>query len=925
MNLSQNKEPVKATVRPGDETPATTATTSTPALVVVQGAGAQARAQRLQEHLSASGLTPEDVPGWSVLRGKEAKAVCGADIRGEAVAIPYLDLEGEPLKVSGAPFVRLRLLDALDQTALDAKYLQRQATGAHIYVPRIFGQLVAAMDPTNPPPLLVAEGEKKAEAGCKHLGGIPVLGIGGVSMWGAPAADDKKTGKGPREVHPELVQAIAAYRAAAGDQARVVVLFDSDGRLLEEGEQSSRGDTVRYRGVHRGVEKRAVATEAIALAAAIRKLGLRSAPAWCPASTGAKVGLDDWIQASTGPVVADALRAIDCTTLDEERTEEFAAKAKKFPLAPMGVRLSGETLVFHAVGDEDEIVELPVKEISEGRLAAMLGLAYVQTHYMRPAGEAYKFDKSAAIEDLVGLCEAAGRWHEVQTRGPGVWVVDGRVLVSALEGLHDTATGATVRGADRLVRPSERNRYNTAPTPLYFRKVKFDKELPWVSMQPLDTVPKDGSSPADDLLDWLARWSYTNSSSIKALAGWLAYSPVGQALPRRPGVWVHGQAGSGKTTLGNQLRHLLHGGALFCAKGAASYTAVGLRQATKDIAMPVILDEAEQPTGVSALTKTGQKASDTIAASLEAFRAGYSSTSGSEAGAVLTSAIGTTSGEAKVTESNVVWAWLSISPPSELRESDRERMVLVGLTPASTLSGPEPDEEAAGRLGERVRAWSIRHVHDMRAAVDWVRSSQEAQAAVPKARSRDTWGTLAAALGVLRHGSDWAVNTQYILDAMREIAEDQSTSGDGQGMRPAYERLFVDILGAQTVLETEDGDGRQVRKTRTVGELLALAVPTAERRKPDVYQEHLTRLGVKKLAQDKVFIAGSQASMRDLARKAGHFGVDIDVVLAQHPQAERAGKGKTYERQVVGGGVKVSGVVLPIPAEVQELVDTAGG
>lgn len=922
MNLPQNMEPVKAPVQTGDETPATT---PAPALVVVQGAGAQARVQRLEEHLAASGLLPDDVPGWSVLRGKEAKAACEADIRGEVVAIPYLDLKGEPLRVSGAPFVRLRLLDSLDQTALKAKYLQRKATGAHIYVPRGFGQLVAAMDRANPPPLVVTEGEKKAEAGCKHLGGIPVLGIGGVSMWGAPDSAGKKAGKGPREVHPELAEAIAAYRAVAGEQARVVVLFDSEGRLLEEGEQSSRGDTVRYRGVHRGVEKRAVAEEAIALAAALRRIGLRASPAWCPATDDAKVGLDDWVQASTGAVVADALRGIECTTHKEEDLAVVAETARHFPLTPLGVSIGGEELVFHTRGEDDELVRLPVKDISHARIAALLGVGYVGVRYMRLTDNACVFDKTTAVDELVGLCEAAGRWHDVQTRGPGVWMVDGRVLVSALEGLHDTSTGTTVRGADRLVRPSERNRYGIAPTPLYFRKVRFHKELPWVSMQPLDIVPKTDPSPADDLLRWLGRWSYTSPSSVKALAGWLAYSPVGQALPRRPGVWVHGQAGSGKTTLGNQLRHLLHGGALFCAKGAASYTAVGLRQATKDIAMPVILDEAEQPTGASALTRTGQKASDTIGASLEAFRAGYSSTSGSEAGAVLSSAIGTTSGEAKVTESNVVWAWLSISPPSELRESDRERMVLVGLTPASTLSGPEPDEEAAGRLGERVRAWSIRHVHDMRAAVDWVRNSPEAQAVVPKARSRDTWGTLAAALGVLRHGSDWADNTQYILDAMREIADDQSTSGDGQGMRPAYERLFADILVAQTVLETEDADGRQVRKTRTVGELLALAVPTAPRRKPDAYQEHLTRLGIKKLASDKVFVAGSLVPMRDLARKAGHFGVDIDVVLAQHPQAERAGKGKTYERQVVGGGVKVSGVVLPIPAEVQELVDTAGG
>lgn len=926
MNLPQNHEGVNPleennSPAPAEQTPAA------PALAVVQGAGAAARLARLTEHLASSGLTPEDVLGWSVIRGKEAKAATGVDLRGEAVAIPYLSLDGTPLSVAGAPFVRLRLLDQVDQTQLKAKYLQRQASGVHIYIPAAFGGLVGKLDKAKPWPLIITEGEKKAEAGCKHLDGIPVLGVGGVAMWSAPRDEDaKKRGakRSARELHPELLDAIQAYKAAAGDLASVMVVFDSDGQPLPEGERSTRGDTVYYRGQHHAVEKRAVALEAIQLAAAVRKLGIPAATVWCPPDPddGAKRGLDDWLRDEHGDGVEEALREIDCTSEEEEAAAEMAAKSRAFPLVPMGVSIGGEDLVLHTRDEDDALIKLPVKDISHARLAGLLGTAYVQAHYMRPSeGGGDVFDKTEAVNDLVGLCEAAGRWHDVRVRGPGVWVVDGRVLVSAIEGVYDIASGTTSRGADRLVRPAARNVYGRQETPLYFRRVDFHAQKPWVSALPLSTIPADDPSPANELLEVLKLWSYDRASSPLVLAGWLAYATVGQALPRRPGVWIYGQAGSGKTTLGVMLRYLMHGGALFCSGGASGYTAIGLRQALQDVSMPVLMDEFERATGTDSSMDTHKRAGNTLESSLEAFRAGYSATSGDDAGAVLTNASGTPDGTAKITESHAMWCWLSISPPSNLRQSDQERMLLVSITPLATTSGPPPDEVQATRLGQRVRAWALRNVSALQEAVEWVRTSPEAQAVVPKGRSRDTWGTLAAAWGVLKHGAGWSGHTGDILDALRQIAQDQATSGDGQGVVPAHERLFTNLLASQLVLETEDRDGRQVRKTCTVGGLLAYAQPTRPGSRPDAASELLMRHGIKKLGADRVFFAGSVPALRQLAAKAGHLGVDLDVILGQHPQAERAGRDKPIPRQVVGGGVKTSGVVLPIPPEVLEQVD----
>ncbi len=925
MSVPQNEEgvtPLESNSSAGAAQPP-----AAPALAIVPGAGAAARLARLTKHLASSGLAADDVPGWSLLRGKEAKAVAGVDLRGEAVAIPYLRLDGTPLSVAGAPFVRLRLLDAVDQTSLKAKYIQRQASGVHVYIPGSFRSLVENLDKAKPWPLVITEGEKKAEAGCKHLNGIPALGIGGVSMWSAPQDEDaKKKGakRQPRELHPELLEAIQAYKQIAGDLARVVVLFDSDGGLLPDGERSSRGETVYYRGQHHAVEKRAVALEAIQLAAAVRKLGVPAAPFWCPPDPddGAKRGLDDWLLDEHGDGVEEVLREISCTSEDEESAAEMAAKGKAFPLIPMGVSIGGEELVLHTKDDDDALVKLPVKDISHARLAGLLGTAYVQAHYMR-SGEngGDVFDKTAAVNDLVGLCEAARRWHDVRVRGPGVWVVDGRVLVSAIEGVYDIETGKTLRGADRLVRPASRNVYGQQEAPLYFRRVAYDKERPWVSVRPLASIPSNDPSPGAELLAWLRQWSYDALSSPQALAGWLTYATVGQALPHRPGVWIHGQAGAGKTTLAESLRNLLHGGAVFFAKGATAYSGVGLKQLIKDVAMPVIFDEAERPTGAAALTDNGQRAINTLEASLTTFRAGFSASDDAEAGAVITSAVGTPDGEAKTSEGHAAWAWLSISPPGGLADQDRTRITFIGIKPLASRSAAEPSTTKAAALGERVRAWALRHVKAMQDAVEWVRNAEDARTALPNARGRDNWGTLAACYGVLMHGSEWAAHKASILDTLLDLARDQATSVDGKSAAPAHEKLLADLLSAQLILETEDPEGRQVRKTRTVGNLLALAQPVRNGAKPDAEHELLLRHGIKKIGPDRVFFAGSLAALKDLARKTGHASVDVDVVLGQHPEAERAGPGKKIDRQRVGGGVRAAGVVLPIPPEVLEDVD----
>ncbi len=267
--------------------------------------------------LKKSSLEPSDLRGWFAVGATGIRRFCrrASDSRVTGgYAIPYHDLNGALIQDASQPFIRFRLMlpvesvKRADGTWKDSgKYLSPTDTSSHLYIPRATAQMLRD-GVGDDLPLVITEGEKKAEAFVKHTG-IPCVALAGIFMWFDPAADRREAASA-RPLHPELVEVLEAYRKWVDGKPVVLVVFDSDGcpakgaaagKNLQE-VRDGRGRPVRVRNSD-------VYRQALQLANRIYAdfdMALATAPAWCPEAQG-KQGLDDWIQANGPDDVRDAV------------------------------------------------------------------------------------------------------------------------------------------------------------------------------------------------------------------------------------------------------------------------------------------------------------------------------------------------------------------------------------------------------------------------------------------------------------------------------------------------------------------------------------------------------------------------------------------------------------------------------------------
>lgn len=170
----------------------------------------------------------------------------------ECIQIPYLTPAG---KAEG--FYRVRLLGKANgfQLAKPIRYLQPPHSGVRAYLPRV-AKLDWLKTLANPEqPLIITEGEFKALSACLH--GFPTIGLGGVENWRSA-----REGK----------QLIDELSSANWEGRRGYICYDSDVATKPQV----------------AVAARRLAEELAALGAIVYDAGL-------PASTGSKVGLDDFL------------------------------------------------------------------------------------------------------------------------------------------------------------------------------------------------------------------------------------------------------------------------------------------------------------------------------------------------------------------------------------------------------------------------------------------------------------------------------------------------------------------------------------------------------------------------------------------------------------------------------------------------------
>lgn len=269
--------------------------------------------------LKKSGLEPSDTHGWFAVGAQGIRRFCrrASDSRVTGgYAIPYHGLNGSLIQDAMQPFIRFRLMLPVESAKRgdgtwkeNGKYLSPGDTGSHLYIPRATAKMLLE-GVGDDLPLVITEGEKKAEALVKHTG-VPCVALAGIFMWFDPEADRREAASA-RPLHPELVEVIEAYRKWVDGKPVILVVFDSDGCPTKGGSAGTNLQEVRDgRGRPVRVRNSDVYRQALQLSNRIYAdfdMSLATAPAWCPDAQG-KQGLDDWIKAEGADEVRDAVLA----------------------------------------------------------------------------------------------------------------------------------------------------------------------------------------------------------------------------------------------------------------------------------------------------------------------------------------------------------------------------------------------------------------------------------------------------------------------------------------------------------------------------------------------------------------------------------------------------------------------------------------
>lgn len=207
---------------------------------------------------------------------------------------------------------------------------------------------------------------------------------------------------------------------------------------------------------------------------------------------------------------------------------------------------------------------------------------------------ALKLDVDQAAKWLIEGCTNRGILNKERIRGCGQWLDrcnvrrgdDGRT--SGDENSH-LGSDRSVPEADKILHLGDRLLVNGKECDIqdYPSKNLYDLR-PRIDI-PKWQVLKDGD--AEHFEKTVTRLNWKIPIYARYLMGWLACSVGAGALKWRPHIWITGEAGSGKSTvLDNVLKPLLSDIPIF---ESVNTTEAGIRDEIKCDAIPVVIDEAD--------------------------------------------------------------------------------------------------------------------------------------------------------------------------------------------------------------------------------------------------------------------------------------------------------------------------------------------
>lgn len=178
-----------------------------------------------------------------------------------------------------------------------------------------------------------------------------------------------------------------------------------------------------------------------------------------------------------------------------------------------------------------------------------------------------KIDWDSAAGALMAECHYIGQFDIDRVRGTGCWIDASHIVFNSGEFLY-----------------IEGQKYEIVDFESYFLYVKSPPII-----RKMDTGLTE--TELDGILELcnMFAWEYPVSGNL--LAGWLMVAPICGALPWRPHIYITGMAGTGKSTIHDNLLARVLGDCAIVTLGDS--TKAGLSQSVEADALPIIFDEIE--------------------------------------------------------------------------------------------------------------------------------------------------------------------------------------------------------------------------------------------------------------------------------------------------------------------------------------------
>lgn len=215
-----------------------------------------------------------------------------------------------------------------------------------------------------------------------------------------------------------------------------------------------------------------------------------------------------------------------------------------------------------------QIVGIPATGLSSMQnLYRLAPRSFWDNHYNMDGKQTNKTICDLASAHLIAACQSKSVYYPEATRGVGVWMDRGKVVVNTGdEILQDGISYIPARFSGEYT-------YESGPRVM---------NIKW---PPLDNLE------SNELRQICRSLSWRLPMYADLLAGFLVIAPVGGSIPWRPHIWLTGQSGSGKSTVMDKIVSRVLGSMAIMREGGTTEAAV--RKAIGRSSRPYVLDEAE--------------------------------------------------------------------------------------------------------------------------------------------------------------------------------------------------------------------------------------------------------------------------------------------------------------------------------------------